>query len=125
MSQGDKEGVPVWNISHLIFYFREFPQKRNNNKKAPPRAKILNFFTFPALSAVSFQRLEECEQNWKKAESVERKAKKMSKQATLTSFFHARKATSDGADLHAIKKRKVELQDDLRKNVSQNAILCS
>ena len=46
----------------------------------------------------------------------------MSKQATLTSFFHARKATADGADLHAIKKRKVELQDDLGKNVSQNAM---
>ena len=49
----------------------------------------------------------------------------MSKQATLTSFFHARKATADGADLHAIKKRKVELQDDLGKNVSQNAMACS
>jgi len=42
----------------------------------------------------------------------------MSKQATLTSFFHARKATADGADLHAIKKRKVELQDDLGKNTT-------
>jgi len=39
----------------------------------------------------------------------------MSKQATLTSFFHVRKAASDGADAHAIKKRKVETETSLGK----------
>ena len=34
----------------------------------------------------------------------------MSKQATLTSFFHARKALADGADAHVVKKRKLDVE---------------
>ena len=47
----------------------------------------------------------------------------MSKQATLTSFFHARKAVSDGSDAHVVKKRKLELESKDGKVLSTNTKL--